>query len=434
MNFTSTLVFFFFFYETHGFLDALHGKFQPTPISKLSQNEAYQFHHIPLSSQRLDISKQRTTTSALHSSKKQLSDETKVVETSSQNDFLESEFGGLLTEEDLKLFEEEEDKNDKQVIAGLQLFVTTLIFSTNSAAIRYLYSVVEEHPPALLWNAGAALCAALTGIAVSFIQNQKTGGDNMLLTDRQTQLAGAELGFWKCVGATFNVIGISLTTASQAGFCVQMTTLIVPFLEFFAGVNIPGRVWAACLIAVAGVGAITLDSVSVASPELAQTILIGDMLCVLAAVFYATFDVRLNYWEKKVDKVDIVTGKMLSQTICSFVVAGALALVSVSQMEEIASFFSNVGPEELSIILVVMVWNGCFVNYLATYIQVPSQAVLGPSKSQIIYSANPLMSALLSFVILGESFSARGLVGGAAFIFALLIASTGPSSDEQIEG
>lgn len=88
--------------------------------------------------------------------------------------------------------------------------------------------------------------------------------------------------------------GLSLTSAAHGAFLIQLTTLIVPLAQGLQGVPIPRRVWAAIGLAVAGVALFTQDPGTVDSSSQ------GDALCVLAAIFYASYDLRLFHWGKKV--------------------------------------------------------------------------------------------------------------------------------------
>jgi drug/metabolite transporter (DMT)-like permease len=49
-----------------------------------------------------------------------------------------------------------------------------------------------------------------------------------------------------------NLLGISLTLSSQAAFCVQLTTIIVPLAQAAMGVKLKPQIWAAVAMAFAG--------------------------------------------------------------------------------------------------------------------------------------------------------------------------------------
>ncbi|GFH32955.1 EamA domain-containing protein, partial [Haematococcus lacustris] len=65
-------------------------------------------------------------------------------------------------------------------------------------------------------------------------------------------VAGVELGTYNFLGTSLQAVGLQLTSATRAGFLVQLTAVLVPLLSALAGVPISPRIWAAALMALAG--------------------------------------------------------------------------------------------------------------------------------------------------------------------------------------
>ncbi|CAM9817987.1 unnamed protein product, partial [Hapterophycus canaliculatus] len=138
-----------------------------------------------------------------------------------------------------------------------------------------------ESPPGLLFNFACYAVSVLTFAAVAGLNNARTrrtaaaGGAGVIreaeeelppkekaLLDRYATRAGAELGLWLFLGGTVQVWGLELTTASRAGFLVQLTTVIVPVLEAFLGRRkLKPQVWFACALATVGVAMVSLGGV-----------------------------------------------------------------------------------------------------------------------------------------------------------------------------
>ena len=211
----------------------------------------------------------------------------------------------------------------------------TLLFASNSPVIHAAFTVVETPPPALLLNAAASV-AALAGLLVggsllssstelpSTLQESATGD-----IDRTSITAGAELGLWKTCGTLANLFGLSLTSADHGAFLIQLTTLIVPLVQGLRGVPIPPRVWSAVLLALLGVGLFTQD------PAATGSSVDGDALCVLAAVFYATYDLRLFYWGKRVTPLRLITNKITMQSLLSVLALLGFAAFDLASREEV---------------------------------------------------------------------------------------------------
>lgn len=76
-----------------------------------------------------------------------------------------------------------------------------------------------------------------------------------------------------------------------------------------------------------------------------------------------------------------------------------------------------------------MLWSGVVVNGVAPFLQVGGQQAVGPARAQVIYASGPLWAALIALAALGETVGPQGVLGGAAFLAAVLLAASTPSPD-----
>ena len=301
----------------------------------------------------------------------------------------------------------------------------TLLFSSNSPALHAAFAG-SDPPPVLLLNAAVSV-VALVGLVLggeSLESNtplpsalQKTQMEQT--KQEQDALAfqgGCELGVWKFLGTTANLYGLALTTAGHGALLIQLTTLIVPVVQGIQGVPIPRRIQFSVVLALAGVICFTQDPTGTPSA-------LGDALCVLAAVFYATYDLRLFAWGKKVAPRRLITSKIGTQAILSV----ALLLGMAGSWQETVQYVTS--DPDWSMIIPVVLWSGVTVNALAPFLQVGGQQAVGPTRCQTIYASQPLWAALLSFFFLGETIGLQGLIGGTAFLSALFLAATAEAPD-----
>lgn len=323
----------------------------------------------------------------------------------------------------------------------------TLLFASNSPAIHAAYVQVTQAPPVLLLNA-ATSTIALAGVflggplisqstATATPQNEQkvivqtkdrdSPMDNILKLfvglDNVPVRAGLELGLWKFLGTTANMYGLSQTSADHGAFLIQLTTLLVPLAQGIMGVPIPPRIWSAIAMAMGGVFLFTQDPTAGC-----PTTLQGDALCALAAVFYATYDLRLFKWGKLVAPLDLMKTKIATQTALSVV-----CLVALGGLGSAMDFFSSASTQDLTFVGLVALWSGIAVNLVAPYLQVGGQQAVGPARAQIVYASQPLWAALMSMVFLGETVGQTGMMGGAAFLGAMLLAATAEVPDPNCE-
>jgi drug/metabolite transporter (DMT)-like permease len=250
-----------------------------------------------------------------------------------------------------------------------------------------------------------------------------------------------------------------MTTADHGAFLIQLTTLIVPTVQGIMGVPISMRIQTAVALAVAGVALFTQDTqtttaaMTILVPDgdllllQQQQQLLGDALCVVAAAFYATYDLRLYRWGKRIAPRPLMTRKILVQTViaiaaaaCYSAVVGSPSSAAVLDDSSVVSLFSwdtlaatadAVASSSSPTMVALIVWSGVVVNCVVPFLQVQGQQAIGPTRSQTIYASQPLWAAVLAYFWLGETVGFKGMVGGGAFVVALFLAATAPPPPEQ---
>ena len=318
---------------------------------------------------------------------------------------------------------EKSNTNDEYQRGLLTISFITLLFSSNSPALHVAFTETGA-PPVLLLNAAVSVVAlvglifggpileATTPLPSALLRNQDKDSSN-------DTMAGFELGSWKFLGTTANLFGLSLTTASHGAFLIQLTTLIVPVVQGIMGVPIPRRVQFSVALALAGVAVFTQDSTSVDFSSM-PNVALGDALCVVAAGFYATYDLRLFQYGKKIKARSLITNKIATQAILS------ILLLLAAGREETMQFLSStdVFSDSNMILALVVLWSGVAVNAVAPFLQVGGQQAIGATRAQTIYASQPLWAAMLSCIFLGETVGVQGMIGGSAFLAALFLAAT----------
>lgn len=312
----------------------------------------------------------------------------------------------------------------------------TIVFSSNSPAVHTAFGALETPPPALLVNA-ACSCIALGGIALggplldavtpppsSFERNQ----EKSTIEDEDPSAAikaGLELGVWKGLGMTANVFGLSMTTSNHAAFLIQLTTLLVPVVQGFMGYPISKRIWTSVGLALTGVFLFTQEATVTGT---ASNMALGDALCLLAALFYAGYDIRCFEWGKQVSARPLITNKIATQALLSILLLLGAGWNEASEFfTSFSSTFSTTlanDPGSLLLLGGVLLWSGLTVNSLAPFVQVGAQQAVGPTKAQTIYASQPMWAALLGFLFLGETVGLQGFIGAGAFVSALVLAAT----------
>jgi len=329
--------------------------------------------------------------------------------------------------------------SEKEYRRGLATIgLITLVFASMSPVMHAALATPEGGtamaPPVLLLNAAVSVIAlfglvvggpvlqANTELPISLQLNQEKlkqikPDDGLDLATR----AGLELGLWKFLGTTANLFGLALTTSAHGAFLVQLTTLIVPVAQGIMGVPIPNRIAFSIGLALTGVALFTQDGMS--GDAVSNNVVLGDALCVVAACFYATYDLRLFKWGKLVPPKDLITSKIATQAALS-----VLLLLGVGFDEARAFLLTNDFSQTGTTLALLVLWSGIMVNGLVPFLQVGGQQAVGPTRAQTLYASQPLWAAIMSYLFLGEEIGLQGQVSEMAdWNFVMIILSL-PSS------
>ena len=243
----------------------------------------------------------------------------------------------------------------------------TLLFASNSPAIHAAFANSDLTPPVLLLNAAVSV-VALTGLLFGgrLLEDSTPLPSTLEATastafDARSLRAGVELGSYKMLGTTANIYGLSLTSADHGAFLIQLTTLIVPVVQGIRGVPVPRRIWTAIALAIGGVALFTTD------PNSAGASLQGDGLCVLAALLYATYDLRLFHWGRRVTPLPLITTKIFTQAVLS---VGTLVALGAEEARDYITSALASPDESFNLVVGVVVWCGVAVNAIAPFLQV----------------------------------------------------------------
>ena len=164
------------------------------------------------------------------------------------------------------------------------------------------------------------------------------------------------------LGATY---GVLYTSVSNAGFIGAMTVLFTPFFEFVVYRKRPDRkLGFALAVCMAGMALLTLNEALRPAP--------GDIICLLVPTFYA---VDLMVTEKAVAKpeVDPIALGVLQTAVAGVVMLGLSLLFET------------------------------------------------PSLASLIFTLEPVFSAVFAYFLLSERLTVRGYFGAALMLVSLLI-------------
>ena len=219
----------------------------------------------------------------------------------------------------------------------------------------------------------------------------------------RSRRAALGLGVLYGLAQILQTAGLAHTPASVSGFVTGMYVVATPLL---AAVLLRTRItlltWAAVVLAVAGLGVLTLSDLTVGY---------GEAVTLVAAVLYALHIVGLGAWSNARDA--------LGMSIVQILVIAALCLLATAPDGRVV--LPTTGGDWASVAYMAV-----FPGALALLGQTWAQAHLAPTRTAIIMSMEPVFAASFAVLLGGESAGPRMLVGGALVLGAMLLVELVP--------
>jgi drug/metabolite transporter (DMT)-like permease len=216
---------------------------------------------------------------------------------------------------------------------------------------------------------------------------------------------GSILGFFLFTGFALQTVGIQYTTASKSAFFTGMLTVLTPVVQFSAGRfserggkslklgNILG-------VVLAGSGLYLMTSPS------GSGFSSGDAMTLLCALMFACYIVYLDSASDEPDKVQL--------TFVQFLFCGAAGLLVALPFETVR--VSITGEYALSLLYLTL-----FATILAMWVQNRFQGDTTPTRAAVIFAVEPVIAALLAYLVRGEMIGLAGVSGGAMILTGLLL-------------
>jgi drug/metabolite transporter (DMT)-like permease len=350
------------------------------------------------------------------------------------------------TNSDLEETDEAEAAKADKLLGILVLLTVPLSWGTYVPVVRYLYAI-QPPVPGFVFSACYYTLAAITTSSLAIWQSRKSqAGANDPKDKTSTDIpivAGLELGAYLFIANCLQVVGLRTVESDRAGFLVQLTTVMVPFVEaLFAGnlAKVPIRTWFACVFAFIGLFVMGLDGKIMSDPVSSFVAAVssfnqGDLLIMGAAVLYTLHVVRLGAYAKTTTPMKLAASKATSETIFSIILVGGLTTLSsiVGEQTGLLGFASSTGKEILQFFasfregllngslspsvlwpaVGAVFWTGWVTCAYTIYAQSFGQSRVTPTNANLIYTFQPIFTALFGWLLLGETMGPSGFLGGA---------------------
>jgi drug/metabolite transporter (DMT)-like permease len=226
---------------------------------------------------------------------------------------------------------------------------------------------------------------------------------------RESWRQAAVLGLLYGVAQILQSTGLAHTPASVSGFITGTYVVATPlFAATLLGTRITGVTWGAVLLAMAGLGVLTLSGFSVG---------FGEALTFVAALIYALHIVGLGAWSNAAEAM----GMAIVQLITITMVCTVMTLPDGITLP-------STGRDWFSVVYMALI-AGAFAMAGQTW----AQAHLPPTRTAIIMSMEPVFAALFAVLLGGEHATVRMVVGGLMVLTAMLVVELVPRRHIEAE-
>ncbi len=226
---------------------------------------------------------------------------------------------------------------------------------------------------------------------------------------RDSRRQAVVLGCLYGVAQILQTAGLAKTPASISGFITGMYVVATPI---FAALILRSRIgvltWLAVVLAMAGLGVLTLSGLSIGY---------GEALIFVAAMFYALHIVGLGAWSDSRQALGMAIVQIIVITVICLVCTAPNGIVLPDRAGDWVS----------------VVYMAVFAGAGAMIGQTWAQAHLPPTRAAIIMSMEPVFAALFAVLFGGESATVRMIFGGLLVLAAMLLAELAPRRRVEAE-
>ncbi len=222
---------------------------------------------------------------------------------------------------------------------------------------------------------------------------------------RQAVVLGCLYG----VAQILQTAGLAETPASVSGFITGMYVVATPI---FAALILRARIgvltWVAVVLAMAGLGVLTLSGFSVGY---------GEALIFVAAMLYALHIVGLGAWSEPQQALGMAIVQLMVITV----------ICTVSTAPDGVVLPDRLGDWVSVLYMAVFAGAGAMIG------QTWAQAHLTATRAAIIMSMEPVFAALFAVLFGGEGATVRMIFGGLLVLAAMILAELAPRRKVEAE-
>lgn len=191
--------------------------------------------------------------------------------------------------------------------------------------------------------------------------------------------------------------GLKTTSASNTGFLVSLTVIFVPIIHVFVyKTKIERKIKISILGALVGIALLTIQS--------PFQIVLGDILCIMGAFFYALHITVVGVVTNKVDPLNLGITQLGFAGLFGFIFS--LLFETTALPKTVEAWFA------ISMLSILC-------SAIGFILQTVAQKYTTPTRTGLIFSMEPVFAALFGYLFLQEIMSGMNILGGVIVLFSI---------------
>jgi drug/metabolite transporter (DMT)-like permease len=298
------------------------------------------------------------------------------------------------------------------VAAGVKLRTSTYELTKNNLRIQGIilfviiniiwgttFPLIEKTVSSL---SSSVLMAMRFGVAALFFSGNLRGLNRLILRD------GLLLGIIFFAYLAVETVALESIHANRAAFIVSLSAILVPLLGLFFGRRLPLKTFLSAGLAVIGIGVMFWGG---------GVLGIGDLLMLGDAFLYAGYTLLLEQIAPRHPSLSLT-----SVQLCVVAVMGAI-WSNTNLVKEFEVINENWG---------VILYLGLVATAIIIWLQTLAQRWIRAEEAALLYTLEPIFSAIFSFWILGEQLGVSGFIGSAFVLSAIVLSQNSQDSEPDM--
>jgi drug/metabolite transporter (DMT)-like permease len=231
--------------------------------------------------------------------------------------------------------------------------------------------------------------------------------------ERETILPGSILGLFLFAGYLFQTWGLVYTTPSKSAFLTGFSVILVPLILMLSGFRMGSATLVGGILGLVGIYFLVAPSGMAAVNR-------GDVLTLAGALSFAVHIVLVGRYTKKFSFLHLVPVQIL--------VVGLLALVALPLVPDQTLHFTA------RLVMAILV-TALLATGVAFSVQNWAQQYTPAAHTALIFALEPVFAALSSWLMMGERFGGRVLLGSGLILAGMVVSEIwGGSLPSPVEG